>query len=121
MPVLKPSPILRAQRTAIAARILELQELLYGEGAGSAMAKSVKVPTRTWYCYLAGQKIPASAILAVMHVHGVEAIWLLRGTGPIFREGTRGSARAAFRTISELLPLALEQAQVDLDRNRRSG
>jgi hypothetical protein len=49
------------------------------------MARRLGIPVRTWYNYEGGVTVPAEVILKIIELTSVEAVWLLHGEGPKFR------------------------------------
>ena len=90
-------------RNELAGRLRQLQGMLFTRPAIARMARSIGIPDRTWRNYLEGAQMPATAVLSLMHRHGVNARWLLDGTGPVFREHSASGSRAILRSNLRVL------------------
>ena len=62
---------------------------LFGDRGGPEMARRLGIPVRTWYNYEGGVTVPAEVILKIIELTSVEAVWLLHGEGPKFRNAGR--------------------------------
>jgi hypothetical protein len=100
-------------KLAIAARLVALRSEIHGERGGPEMARRLNIPVRTWYNYEKGITVPAEIILKVIKLTGVDAAWLLDGSGPMFADPTpksavrEESATAPDQVIGTLLRTAL--------------
>ena len=72
-------------KLALAERLAALRSELYGDRGGPEMARRLGIPVRTWYNYEGGVTVPAEVILKIIELTSVEAVWLLHGEGPKFR------------------------------------
>jgi hypothetical protein len=84
------------------------------------MARRLGIPVRTWYNYEGGVTVPAEVILKIIELTSVEAVWLLHGEGPKFRNSkteriTTGGTSSV--TIGALLRTALQLLE---EKNERS-
>jgi hypothetical protein len=66
-------------------RVCQIRQETYGESGSSALAKALRIPSRTWMNYENGVAIPAQSILQFIEVTGVEPHWLLTGEGERYR------------------------------------
>ena len=73
-------------RRALADRVCQVRERLYGVEGISELARVLGVPERTWVHYETGAAIPAEVILRFVAITHAEPIWLLFGQGAIFRD-----------------------------------
>lgn len=71
-------------RAALASRLREVREDLWGEGGAQILADAVGVPLRTWQNYEDGVTMTAEVLLRFIEVTGVSPRWLLSGEGPTF-------------------------------------
>ncbi len=71
-------------QTALAGRVREIREELWGEAGPQPLADAVGVPPRTWQNYERGVAMPAVVLLRFLDVTGASPRWLLRGEGPRF-------------------------------------
>jgi hypothetical protein len=100
-------------KLALAARLVALRSEIYGERGGPEMARRLNIPVRTWYNYEKGITIPAEIILRVIKLTGVEAAWLLDGTGSMVAdprsrsEESAGEASPPEQVVGTLLRTAL--------------
>jgi hypothetical protein len=82
----KTAPELTQTRLDIAARLLALRCEPFGNQRSSKkMAEWLGVPARNWSSYEHGTAIPGIVILNIIVETSVEPLWLLHGTGPLFR------------------------------------
>jgi len=72
-------------KAALATRLVEVRHELYGEHGGPELAQVLGLPHGTWMNYENGITIPGEMLLKFMEVTGVEPLWLLRGSGPVYR------------------------------------
>jgi hypothetical protein len=75
--------------SALARRIREVREELFGHDGSQLLAQVLQLPDRTWRNYELGVCIPATVILAFIEVCGVNPSWLLTGEGERYRERGR--------------------------------
>jgi hypothetical protein len=75
--------------SALARRIREVREELFGQDGGPLLAQVLELPDRTWRNYEVGVTIPATVILAFILVCGVNPRWLLTGEGERYLERGR--------------------------------
>ena len=80
-------------KLALAERLAALRSELYGDRGGPEMARRLGIPVRTWYNYEGGVTVPAEVILKIIELTSVEAVWLLHGEGPKFRNAQAGAHR----------------------------
>ncbi len=100
----------------LAERLTSVRSELFGERGGPEMARRLGIPVRTWYNYEGGVTVPAEVILKIIELTSVEAVWLLHGEGPKFRQGRtdrREVAASPTTTIGALLRTALELLERD--------
>ena len=74
-------PDWQAIKYALARRIREIREDLYGEHGGPLLATALDLPFRTWHHYEAGSTIPAHSILRFIEITYANPNWLLTGEG----------------------------------------
>jgi hypothetical protein len=81
------------------------------------MARRLGIPVRTWYNYEGGVTVPAEVVLRIIELTSVEPTWLLHGTGPKFRQESRGdrgdAAPQPGMTVGGLLRTALRLLESD--------
>ena len=82
-------PEWRAIRLALARRVREIREDLYGVNGGPVLAETLGIPFRTWHNYEDGCTIPAPTILQFIELTGANSQWLLTGSGEKYQ--TRSS------------------------------
>ena len=75
------------QHAALAGRVREVREDLYGEFGAQSLADALGLPLRTWLNYERGVTIPAPVILALIEATGVDPHWLMTGEGDRYRSG----------------------------------
>jgi hypothetical protein len=85
---------------ALARRIREVRNDLYGENGGPHLAEALNLPIHTWMNYESGVIIPALVVLRFINVCGVSPGWLLTGEGKRFLEGDRPGVPAMTVTHS---------------------
>jgi hypothetical protein len=78
---------------ALARRVREIRQDLYGEAGGPALAGALGLPAETWANYEGGVIIPAWVILGLIELTGADPHWLLTGRGG--RYTTRREATVA--------------------------
>jgi hypothetical protein len=83
----------RMTNSALARRIREIRQELYGDSCGPALAASLGLPAKTWANYEDGVMIPAPVILGFIELTGADPHWLLTGQGE--RYTTRRAATGA--------------------------
>jgi len=66
---------------ALAERVREMREELFGEQGAAALADALQLTERTWKNYESGVTIPAVVILQFIEVCGVNPDWLRSGRG----------------------------------------
>jgi hypothetical protein len=84
------------------------------------MARRLGIPVRTWYNYEGGVTVPAEVILKIIELTSVEAVWLLHGEGPKFRNAKPDRIAAGGTssvTIGALLRTALQLLE---EKNERT-
>ena len=107
-------------KLALAERLAALRSELYGDRGGPEMARRLGIPVRTWYNYEGGVTVPAEVILKIIELTSVEAVWLLHGEGPKFRNA-RPERLAAGGTSSVTIGALLRTAlQLLEEKNERS-
>jgi phage repressor protein C with HTH and peptisase S24 domain len=107
-------------KLALAERLAALRSELYGDRGGPEMARRLGIPVRTWYNYEGGVTVPAEVILKIIELTSVEAVWLLHGEGPKFRNARPERIAAGGTssvTIGALLRTALQLLE---EKNERS-
>ena len=84
-----PSPDWQVRKRALAGRIREIREELFGEHGGPLLADALKIPFRTWVRYEAGSTVPAQVMLRFIELTEAHPHWLLTGEGDKYlrREG----------------------------------
>lgn len=70
-----------AVKNALAERVREVREDLYGTHGGPLLAESLRLPFRTWLNFEAGCTIPAEVILRFIEITDADPHWLLTGEG----------------------------------------
>lgn len=68
-------------KSVLAARLRDVREERFGTNGVPVMAAILGLPDRTWLHYEAGVTIPGEILLRFIEAVGVEAHWLLTGTG----------------------------------------
>ena len=91
---------------AMATRLAELRAELYGDRGGPEMARRLGIPVRRWYNYEGGVTVPADVVLKVIEMTSVEAVWLLHGEGPKFRDTRSENAAPRPTVVAEVLSKA---------------
>jgi hypothetical protein len=79
------------RRTALAQRVREIREELFGENGAALLAAALDLPVRTWMHYENGCPIPASVILRFLEVTAASPHWLLTGEGDRYHLACAGS------------------------------
>jgi hypothetical protein len=74
-----------AERQAIALRVREIREAVFGDSGRADLADLMGVPDQTWANYEAGAMIPSEVILRFIDEVGVTPHWLLTGRGDRYR------------------------------------
>ena len=69
------------QTMALALRVREIREELYGENGGPSLARHLGLPFRTWLEFESGRVIPAVVILRFVQVTHAHPLWLRTGLG----------------------------------------
>jgi hypothetical protein len=104
-------------KLALAERLSSLRLELFGERGGPEMARRLGIPVRTWYNYEGGVTVPAEVVLKIIELTSVEAVWLLHGKGPKFRQSLRLEWREMTPkpavTVGALLRTALQLLEND--------
>jgi hypothetical protein len=85
-----------SRKAAIAGRLRLVRIELFGEDQGTGLAGQLGIPSRTWFNYECGVTIPGEVLLHFLEITGIEPIWLLRGTGPKYREATTETVGTMF-------------------------
>jgi hypothetical protein len=80
----------QAVRDALASRIRQVREELYGQHGGPLLAEALRLPFRTWHRYESGVTIPAEVILRFIEVTEASPHWLLTGEGPCYLPSVEG-------------------------------
>ncbi len=86
MSELEPTPPWLAMKGALAQRVREIRQELYGVHGGPLLAQMLHVPFRTWLNFENGCTIPAIVILRFIEVTGADPHWLLTGRGPKYTD-----------------------------------
>ncbi len=68
-------------KDALALRVREVREELYGEHGGPVLADVLEMPFRAWRAYEQGATIPAQVILRFIEATSAHPHWLLTGEG----------------------------------------
>lgn len=68
-------------KCALAERVREVREDLYGLHGGPMLADLLRLPFRTWVNYEGGCTIPAEVMLRFIELTGADPHWLLTGDG----------------------------------------
>jgi hypothetical protein len=104
-----PPEALQAKQ-ALAQRIIKLRIDLFGEHGKPEMARRLGIPVRSWYNYEEGVTIPGELLLKLIELTCVEPLWLLYGTGPMYRRRERETTLMLEPgvTPAELIRAALE-------------
>lgn len=68
-------------KSALAGRIREIREDLFGLHGGPMLAEALRLPFRTWMNYEDGCTIPAPVILRFIELTRADPHWLLTGEG----------------------------------------
>jgi hypothetical protein len=77
---------IRLLRREIADRILHLKRNHLSAREGAEMDRALGVPKRTLRAHLQeARAIPGEVLLRLIYRYDIEPMWLLRGTGPVFR------------------------------------
>jgi peptidase S24-like protein len=110
-------------KLALAERLSSLRLELFGERGGPEMARRLGIPVRTWYNYEGGVTVPAEVVLKIIELTSVEAVWLLHGKGPKFRQQPRMDQRdlpsKPAMTVGTLLRTALQLLESDASNPAR--
>ena len=77
-----------SRKLAIADRMREIREDLFGVNGVDSLAQALNVPAATWQNYEAGVTMPGELLLAFLVVVGVDPNWLLTGEGERFTTGS---------------------------------
>lgn len=80
-----PSPEWQAVKSSLAHRVREVRLDLFGEHGGPMLARTLRLPFRTWHNYESGCTIPAQVILRFIEVTDAHPHWLLTGEGAKYR------------------------------------
>lgn len=78
-------PDWRVIRIALARRLREIRQELYGEHGGPILAESLNIMYRTWYNYEQGCALPALTMLRFLEITDADPHWLLTGEGQRYR------------------------------------
>lgn len=68
-------------KSALALRVRQVREELYGNHGGPFLAEALRVPFRSWVEYEAGRTIPAVIMLRFIELTSAHPHWLLTGEG----------------------------------------
>jgi hypothetical protein len=71
-------------KDAVAQRVRQIREELYGLHGGPVLAEALGLPFRTWHRYESGVTIPAEVVLRFVELTDASPHWLLTGEGPRF-------------------------------------
>jgi hypothetical protein len=71
----------RPNRPALALRLREIREILYGEDGASFLADALDIQVATWLNFESGVTMPAHVVLKLIDVARVNPHWLLTGRG----------------------------------------
>ena len=82
-----PLPPNVVRRQAIADRIREVREEVFGGHGGPTVARRLNLPVRTWYNYETGVSVPAEVLHDFAELTGANLRWLLTGEGPRYQDG----------------------------------
>jgi hypothetical protein len=66
---------------SISRRVREIRQDIFGENGIEALARTLKIPVKTWMNYEQGVMMPAQILLQFLSVVGVDPTWLLTGEG----------------------------------------
>jgi hypothetical protein len=72
-------------KAAIARRLREIREELFGDHGGPELARRLELPARTWYGYEAGSTLPADVLLRFVELTWANPMFVLAGTGSKYR------------------------------------
>ena len=86
-----PRPEWHAVKLALASRVREIREDLFGEHGGPLLASALRLPFRTWYNYESGGTIPAQVMLRFIETTHAHPHWLLTGEGEKYQVRGRAS------------------------------
>lgn len=110
------------ESAAIAQRVQEVREDLYGQHGGPLLAEKLGMSWRRWYGYESGQRaIPAAVILKFIRITGACAEWLLSGTGPRYSPCFEGRDRDRFRVPHPDPAAMADRAGLGDSEGRRRG
>ena len=86
------------RKLAIASRLREVRDDLYGANGVDSIAKALNVPVATWLNYESGVTMPGELLLTFLVLVGVDPNWLLTGEGERFitRSGEAASIFHSF-------------------------
>lgn len=87
-----PLPPNVVRRQAIAERIREVREEVFGAHGGPTVARRLGLPVRTWYNYETGVAVPSEVLQDFAELTGANLRWLLTGEGPRYQEGREPGA-----------------------------
>jgi hypothetical protein len=73
-------------RAAIAHRLRDIRQELFGELGGPELARRLNLPARTWYNYESGVSVPAEVLFAFVEQTGADPRWVLSGEGSKYRQ-----------------------------------
>jgi hypothetical protein len=73
-----------AVKEAVAHRVRQVREEIYGLHGGPLLAQALGLPFRTWFRYESGVTIPAEVVLRFVELTEASPHWLLTGEGPRF-------------------------------------
>ena len=78
-------------KSALASRVRQVREELYGDNGGPLLAEELRIPFRAWLDYETGGTIPALIILRFIEVTEAHPHWLLTGEGNRFLSDDDGA------------------------------
>jgi hypothetical protein len=68
-------------RVALASRVRETREELYGKSGGPSLAEALGLPADAWPNYENGVTFPGVVILGLIELTGADPHWLFTGQG----------------------------------------
>jgi hypothetical protein len=68
-------------RAALASRVREIRQEVFGDDGGPLLARRIELPSRVWSQFEAGRTIPAEVILRFMDLTNANPRWLWTGEG----------------------------------------
>jgi hypothetical protein len=82
--------MVRDRHRILAQRLREIREELYGEDGTSTLAEALGIPEATWLNYEMGVTLPATVLLVLVELTGVNPHWLATGKGEKFTRAYPG-------------------------------